>query len=349
MKTAVYDVLGPEGFGTYEVEWENGPRFTRVSRPPRGTLVPGFVDIHFHGGFGIDFMTCEANELAILFDRLAKVGYEKCLLTTVTAPLEEVKLAIAKIPEHDVVAGFHLEGPFISPVFPGAQPKRFIIDPPVIASPWDEVLDDPRLRIITLAPERPHALEFTARMMEQGAIVSIGHTNATYEEARRGFEFGASHATHTFNAMRPFHHREAGTVGYVLHQEGIMAELIYDRHHVSFEAAELLLQVKGADHVVAVSDGTCASGMPNGSQHDMWGQIATVHHGEVRLENGTLAGSAITLADAFQNLYVDFGPEVAIKLCCINPRKALKMTGPPRVWLEFDEELELVARHEVRS
>jgi N-acetylglucosamine-6-phosphate deacetylase len=343
MKAEVFDTLGPEGFGSYLVEWadDGRPLLTRVSRPPKGILTPGFVDIHIHGGFGIDFMSAKKKDLEYLCHRLAAKGYEAWLPTTVTASCEDVKRALKEMPTHDSVLGFHLEGPFISPKFSGAQPKNFIVNAPIVASPWDEILDDSRLRIVTLAPEIPGALEMTARLIDQGVIVSIGHTNATFDEARNGFEFGAAHATHTFNAMRPFHHREAGAVGYILDNPTLMAEIIYDRHHVCRQAADLLLNVKGADHVIAVSDATEASGLPHGTKLELWGQPVTVEHGQVTLADGSLAGSAITLAEAFRNLADDFGPEVAIKLCCVNPRKALGMTHPPKVWLEFDFDLEL--------
>lgn len=341
----VYDALGPEGFGSYEVEWRGGElAFHRVSRPPQGLLAPGFVDLHIHGAFGIDFMNSGPGEMEALCRRLEAEGYEGFLPTTVTADASSVRKALSKLIDHEMILGLHLEGPFISPVFPGAQPQKFIVDPPMGPSEWDDILSDPRLRLATVAPERPGALEFITRLASRGVVVSLGHTDATYEEARRGFEFGASHATHTFNAMRPFHHREAGTVGYVLKNDNVLCELIYDRHHVVREAAELLFRMKGASGVAAVSDGTMASGMPPGTRVEMWGLNAVVGRGDVRLEGGALAGSSITLYDAFRNLHDDFGPEIAIRACSLNPRRALKMGGSPRVWIEFDKKLEITGR-----
>ena len=299
--TRVFDCLGPEGFGAYEVDWiEDRPSFIRVSKAPQALLIPGFVDLHIHGGFGIDFMQAETRELEILCARLQERGYEGALFTTVTATEEAVAIALDRLPDNKFVLGFHLEGPFISQEYPGAQPPQFIARPPQSLSGWDEIFDHPKLRVITLAPELPGALELSTRLMSRGVIVSIGHTNATYDEARRGFEFGASHATHTFNAMRPFHHREAGTVGYVLQNDAMSCELIYDRHHVSKEAAGLLLKCKGPDQIIAVSDGTMAAGIPPGTRLKMWDLNCIVGRGDVRLEDGTLAGSAITLYDAFK-------------------------------------------------
>ncbi len=342
----VYDTLGPEGFGTYEIDWAKDV-WTRVSAPPKALLIPGFVDIHIHGGFGVDFMSANSADMLHLCDKLQAEGYESFLPTTVTASAEKIRQVLRNLPEHPMIAGFHLEGPFISPEFPGAQPPSAIVDIPVGPSEWDEILDDPRLKVVTLAPEKPNALDLILRLMKRGVLVSMGHTNATYDEARRGFEFGAHSATHTFNAMRPLHHREAGTVGYVLSNDEMNAELIYDRNHVSPDAARLLFKCKPKDKVIAVSDSTMASGMIAGQQMKMWGLDVVTGKQDVRLtSNGALAGSAITLLDAFRNLHEDFGPETAIRACCINPRLALGWKNPPRVFLELDKKLEIVGRHE---
>jgi N-acetylglucosamine-6-phosphate deacetylase len=343
----IVDALGPEGFGTYEVDW-TGPTFARVSKPAAYLAVPGFVDLHIHGGFGVDFMSADADDMRHLCERLQGEGYEAFLPTTITAAASDVKRALAALPESDMILGFHLEGPFISPEFPGAQPPEAIAEVPTGDSEWDEVLEDPRLRVVTLAPELPHASGLITRLMRRGVRVSMGHSNATYDEARQGFEFGASHTTHTFNAMRPLHHREAGLVGYALLNDALRTELIYDRHHVSKEAAAVLLRCKPEDGVVAVSDGTRAIGVPPGQTIDMWGHRCIVGRGQVRLaDGGALAGSAVTLLDVFRNLFEDFGPETAIRACCLNPRLAIGLSGPPRVYLLLDREFRVVERRVV--
>lgn len=244
-----------------------------------------------------------------------------------------------------MIAGFHLEGPFISADHPGAQPQDAILDP-VRLEEWDEVFEHPLLRVITLAPERPGALELITRLMKRGVIVSMGHTDATFDQARQGFEFGASHATHFFNAMRPFHHREAGIVGYALQNDAMSVELIYDRLHVSKEAAKLMVRCKPPERILAVSDSTMATGLPPGLEVEMWGGTCVTGDGQVRLKaSGALAGSAITLLDAFRNLAHDFGLELAIRACCLNPRHALGLTEAPRVYVELDDRLEIVEVH----
>lgn len=341
-----YRFLGPEGFGSYELRWEGEIIAEHGHFPADHLIVPGFVDHHFHGAYGIDFMTATRADLEFLADKLAKEGYEAFLPTTVTASADDVMRALGNLPEHPMIPGFHLEGPFISRAFPGAQPPGFIMDPPVGASEWDAVFDDARLRVITMAAEHPNALPLILRLMGRGVIVSQGHTNATYGEAKAGFEHGAGHATHLFNAMRPFHHREPGVVGYALTTAGLNVEVIYDRHHVSREAMKLVLHCKQPDEIIAVSDASAATRLPNGSELEMWGHRATVELGTVRLADGTLAGSTITLLDAFRNLAQDFGEELAIRACCLNPRRALKL-GPPRVYVEFDQGMNLVAVHQL--
>jgi N-acetylglucosamine-6-phosphate deacetylase len=340
----IFDFLGRDGFGAYEIDLESG-RTKRVRRAPSGLLIPGFVDIHIHGGFGIDFMSADVGQMETLCARLAGEGYEFFFPTTVTASPEEISRALTVIPKNPMIPGFHLEGPFISPAFPGAQPKHRIALPPEDDSEWAPIIDNPHLLVITLAPELPGALDLASKLMTRGVVVSMGHTNATFEEARRGFEFGVSQATHTFNAMRGFHHREAGAAGYVLWNDALFAELIYDRHHVCKEAAAILLKCKPADKIIAVSDGTMAGGMNAGEKITMWGLECIVGHKEVRLLDGTLAGSAITLLDAFRNLAEDFGAETAIRACSLNPRKALQLPEP-RVYLELDRNLNIVKRHE---
>ncbi len=347
----IADVLGPNGFGAYFVDWSSDtPEFEKVSLAADIILLPGFVDIHFHGAFGMDFMSATSDDLIALSDKLAACGYEGFLPTTVTASAIDVRNAINSMPDHPMILGIHLEGPFLSPEFPGAQPLQSIVDPPLIESEWDDILDHPKLRVVTLAPERPNALALIARLQKRGVIVSMGHSNATYDEARFGFEFGSTHVTHTFNAMRGFHHREAGIAGYALKNPTLNCELIYDRIHVCKESAEILLQSKGQDAVIAVSDSSAATGLPKGTSFEMWGQQVETGSKCVYLAGtDTLAGSGITLLDAFQNLSEDFGVETAIRLCSINPRRALGITSMPRVYCEFDRKLKLTGIRRIES
>lgn len=338
-----YLMYGPNGFGTYI--HEQGGILAPSSLKAEHLLIPGFVDTHFHGAFGLDFMTCDPADMVTLCGKLAEVGYEKFLPTTVTAPLEAVEKALLNLIEHPMIGGFHLEGPFISPKHPGAQPKQFILDIPDESDPWWKILNDSRMKIITMAPELNGGLGLIQKLSSQGVHVNAGHTDATFEEMELAKQAGLSGITHTYNAMRPFHHRQAGTVGYALSTHDLWCELIYDRVHVCAPAAEILFRSK-PQGVVAISDATMAAGLPAGTELQMWGLNCIVGEHDVRLRDGTLAGSTITLLDAFRNLYSDFGPETAIKSCCLNPRKVLQETNPAKVYVEIDSKLQIVDIHQ---
>lgn len=343
--TQAHFSFGRDGFGSYQ--WTSrGPIPTNEEAV--GILCPGFVDIHIHGAFGIDFMSASIEELERLSEQLSQIGYEAYLPTTVSASADAVKSALRQLPKCETVPGFHLEGPFVSPNYPGAQPKESIVSFDEVGDAWSEILNDPRLRIITLAPEQPGALDQIAQLAKRGVIVSMGHTDATYAQALAGAKSGVRHSTHTFNAMRGLHHREAGALGFALTSDEINCEVIYDRLHISREAMQILLTCKGPDHIIAVSDCTMAYGMPVGSRFEMWGTEVQVRQGSVVLEGTeTLAGSCVTLKECFQNLAADFGPELAIKVCSLNPRRALGLAGEPNLYVEFDRNLDFVQVHRV--
>lgn len=327
--------FGPQGFGTYTLSTES--ELVAAEGPPEYVVAPGLVDIHFHGAFGIDFMSASSAEIVELADKLAEEGYEKVLLTTVTASLDDILRAFEQVPEHPVIGGVHLEGPFISPKHPGAQPQGFIKDFENLDPAWNEVWDHPLLSLITLAPEIPGALPMIEELVERGVRVSMGHTDATYSQAMDALRSGASHSTHTYNAMRGLHHREPSLLGCVMTEDDVFCELIYDRIHVAPAAADVLIRTKGIERVIAVSDSTMASRLPSGQTITMWDLECVTAPGEIRLaSNGALAGSAILLSDAFRNLSQDFDFETAIMACCVNPRYAMGWDDNPDRWIRFD-------------
>ncbi len=336
-------MLGESGLSTFDFEWHAGQMFVNPTLDqPDGYLIPGLIDIHFHGAFGIDFMTASKSEMIELSNKLMDVGYEGFLPTTITSDAQSVANAINQLPDHEAILGFHLEGPFISPTFPGAQPIEHIKTYDSFSQEWSQILNHPQLRIVTLAPETAGAGKLIAAMTERGAISSMGHTAATYDEAKSAQFLGANHITHTFNAMRPLHHREVGCLGFGLTEPQVSCELIYDRVHVSKEAAQILFKCKGRDKIIGVSDSSAATGLKPGTELKMWGHDCIVHQGEVRIKHsGALAGSAVHLFDVFKNLFDDFGPELAIASCCDNPRNALKLSSEPKVWLDLDPNLQI--------
>ncbi|MGE0001559.1 MAG: N-acetylglucosamine-6-phosphate deacetylase [Fimbriimonadaceae bacterium] len=334
--------VGPSGFGAYSLEWDSGqPVLAPAASSPELLLSPGLVDVHIHGGWGIDLMEADPKATARLIGRLADCGYEAALATTVSCDAESAFRMFESVPEDSLFVGVHLEGPFLSQLHPGAQPPEAICDPSAAGPEWNKVFDHPLLRLVTLAPERPGARELASRLRGRGVTVSMGHTDATFDQAAESKD--VTHATHWPNAMRSFHHREPGASGYALMTDTISTELIYDREHVSPMAASLLLRTKPTDKLVGVSDGTMATGLAPGERITMWGLDCVVGDGTVRLAgSGALAGSAVSLFDVFKNLHDDFCAETAIRACTMNPRPIAGLVGPPGRWLLWDKRLDII-------
>jgi len=232
-------------------------------------VAPGFLDLHVHGGGGDDFMSGDAAacERAARFH--ARHGTTGLLATTMSASREALLGALRAIAAaaDPIILGAHLEGPWLSEKRRGAQPAEHLRapDPGELAA----LLGAGPLRMVSLAPELPGALDAVAAIAAAGAVPALAHTDATYEEAVAAIEAGARHAVHVFNGMRPLHHREPGVLGAVL-EAGVTCELILDGNHVHPAAARLLHRLKGADETVLITDAIAATGMPDG-EHSLGG------------------------------------------------------------------------------
>jgi N-acetylglucosamine-6-phosphate deacetylase len=303
------------------------------------TLATPFFDIHTHGGAGHDFMEATPEVFRDLGGFLARHGIGHYLPTTVTASVDKTLAALEGIareierssgsgwdPSLARPAGIHLEGPFISHAKRGVHPPALILPPDIALFDRFQQAASGHIRLITIAPEIPGALELIHHCAQLGVRVSIGHTNATSKEARAGIEAGARSATHTFNAMRPLDHREPGVLGVVLDEDALYAELICDGVHVAPELVRLWLKAKGPRHGILVTDSMAAAGMPDGDY--------TLGTFKVKVANGrafsaddlaqgkqTLAGSVLTLDRAVANLQRFTGAplDVAIRLASHNP------------------------------
>jgi len=294
-----------------------------------GNLIsPGLMDIHFHGYQGYDVMSSDPQELISLAQKITKNGVTSLLATTNTAPLPSIESALNTIrklknknTEGAEILGAHLEGPFLSPLVPGAQDPKFIVPP---SFEWLKSYTD-MVYMITIAPEVPGALSFIQQVCSKTNItVSMGHTNATYEEALLGIEAGVSHATHFFNAMTSLHHRKPGVVGAVLTSDNVKCELIADTIHVHPGLYPLLLKTKGIENLVLVTDCVPPAGLPDGKYQkgDRW--IET-KDGQIRLPDGTLSGSSLLLNQGLKNFQKHTNcsiPEV-IQMASLNPAKTI--------------------------
>lgn len=293
-------------------------------------LLPGFVDVHIHAFRGSDTMRGET-DIRRMSRELAQTGTGAFCPTTMSASPEDTEKVLADIrrvteqPERNGsrVLGAHMEAPFLSEGKAGAQMKDFFCDPD-----WDMLMrmaGDPSLvRLITMAPERNGSEDFIRKASEAGIHVSIGHTQAGSELVHEAGDWGADHITHTFNAQTPLHHREPGVPGAAMTDDRFFCEMICDGKHLHEDIIRLIIRCKGAGKAVAITDAMEAAGMPDGV-YSLGGQPVFVKDGSARLENGTLAGSVLTMHEALYNLIHIYGadPEDACAMCTSTPAQSI--------------------------
>ena len=300
--------------------------------PEEYVVVPGLIDEHVHGAAGSDAMDGTMEDLGKIANALASEGTTAFLATTMTQSPENITKALKAVkayrelsPESGAeILGVHLEGPFISKDFVGAQPIEYLAKPSVeVFKKYQDASGD-CVRIVTLAPEVEGSTELIKYLVSQNIVASIGHTNATYVDVKKAVEVGATNLTHTYNAMKPLHHREVGTVGSGFLFDELNCECICDGIHVSGPAIQLLHKNKPADKMTLITDAMRAKHMPDGVS-ELGGQVVIVKNGEARLENGTLAGSVLKMNNAVKNVmkFLNLPLEEVVKLASQNPAKNL--------------------------
>ena len=296
-------------------------------------LAPGFIDIHIHGGAGRDAMEASESALAQIERQLVKHGVTAYLPTTVTAPNEKILEALDGLGKSIATAnrnqgraaplGIHLEGPFISHEKRGVHPPQDLLPPSPQALDRFWQASAGTIRMMTIAPELPGAAETIRYARSLGVHSSLGHSNATYQEAQSGISAGADHATHTFNAMRPLDHRDPGILGAVLENDELTADIIADGIHVHPSVLKLFLRAKGADRAILITDAISATGMPDGV-YSLGGLEVQVSNGRCEYQ-GKLAGSVLTLDRAIRNVmsFAGWQLQQAVKLATLNPAQRL--------------------------
>ena len=313
------------------------PPQARLLDYPGATLAPAFLDIHIHGAAGHDVMEATPEALATIGSFLAARGTGSFLATTVTAPMDATLRSLSGLaallskpvaPGAAVPIGIHLEGPFLSHVRRGAHPPAHLLEPDIAV--FDRMFEAAggHVKLMTLAPELPGAVELAAHATARGVRISLGHSDANTAQARAGVAAGAASATHTFNAMRPLDHREPGILGIVLTTDSLFAELICDGIHNTPEMVKIWWRCKGPERAILVTDAMSATGMPDGV-YQLGGMDVNVANGRATiagLANGVLAGSLLTLDLALTNFLQFTGAslEQALRLLTANPAA---MTG----------------------
>lgn len=313
---------------------------------PDAILAPGFVDIHMHGGAGLDVMRASPAELPRLNKFLTTHGVTGYFPTTVAAPLDQTCAALEQIADAiesaqplgtngDLVQarplGIHLEGPFLSHKRRGVHPPENLVEPTLQIFERFWQASRGHVRMMTIAPELPGAIEVIAEAARRNVCVSIGHSDAVMETARAAVKAGARHATHTFNAMRPLDHREPGILGEALTSEELSADIIADGIHVAPEVVKLFLKAKGIEHAVLITDATAAAGMPDGTYR--LGPIQVEVKNGRCTSDGKLAGSVLTMDRAVRNVvqFANWSLQDAVRAATLNPTRAVGLAHHGRL------------------
>ena len=292
-------------------------------------VAPGLVDIHIHGYLGEDTSDGSVEGIRKMAEGIVKNGVTAWLPTTMTVSYDDLRHAFDAVrvlmdkknnPKGAQIMGVHAEGPFINPSKKGAQAVEYIrpADAPFLIENSDVI------RIVTIAPEMPGALDCIREVTEKTSIlVSMGHTAANYETAKAGIEAGVRHATHLFNAMTPLNHRDPGVVGASLADDRVSTELIADTFHISPDLFGLVAKVKG-DNLILITDCTRAGGLEDG-EYTLGGQPIFVKGIECRLADGTIAGSVLKLNNAIRNMrdHTSLPLEQIVRMASINAARCI--------------------------
>lgn len=331
-------VVSDEGRITYVGPMEDAPREDGLRLDMRGLIVvPGFIDVHVHGGYGVGFGSLDSLEEDL--EKYAQWVVQNGVtgfLTSIAAPDAESLVKIIRgyvnIFEKGVSGaeplGMHLEGPFLSREKKGAFNPAWLRDPVLKEARSFLEAGGGWIRQMTLAAELPGADEVASMFRKEGVVVALGHTNADYETASAALRGDFTHTTHTFNAQRGFHHREPGVFGAIMGSDEITAELIADTIHVHPGAMKALIRCIGTDRVVLITDAIMGAGLSDGTYESVEFTVY-IKDGRVTLEDGTLAGSTVLLSQCVRNVHQVLGVplSVAVKMASLNPARAMSFAS----------------------
>lgn len=293
-------------------------------------IMPGFIDVHTHGGGGYNLHTTRAEEIRDFARWAPTTGVTSFLIAVVgvpdSMPIEQLLAATDALETHENGAeplGIHLEGPYISVSRRGAHPPAWLRLPDESETETLLAVSKGHLRLITLAPELPGAEAMIRRLVEAGVTVSMGHTDATYEQAKEAIELGVTHVTHCFNAMRPLLHRAPGPLAALAEASQVQGELIADGVHVHPAAMHALVNMLGPQRTVVITDALAGAGLSDAT-FEFAGQPAHVVHGAAHLEDGTITGSVLTMDQALRNILLMTGVSLsqAAGMLAFNPARS---------------------------
>ncbi len=294
-------------------------------------IAPGFIDLHLHGALGKDILDADIESLKTIASYQARYGVTGFVGATMSTSvdslvraLEEIKAAQSLSLESEIL-GVYIEGPFINVNKKGAHSSQFVGN--LNEEETNRILDalDGLTAIFPLAPEIPRHLNLIPELKERGVIAAIGHSNATYKQANESFKAGVSHATHLFNAMRDFHHREPGVVGAILDSDSVTSEIIADGVHVHPASVRMAITQMGLDRICLVTDSVMVAGLGDGVYEIGNSQVIVEGEKAVLLESNTLAGGVLSLTKAVKNVskWCELSVPEVVKMVTLNPARIL--------------------------
>lgn len=317
-------------------------------------VVPGLVDIHFHGCMGVDFCDGTYHAMDVITKYELEHGITSIVPATMTLSKEELATIFEnagkyKSPTGSTIRGITMEGPFVSMAKKGAQNGQFIYKPDMEFYRQMQQLSGGMIRQVAVAPEEDENFAFI-RQASKECVVSVAHTTAGYDIAKEAFERGASHVTHLFNAMPSFHHRDPGVIGAAIENKNVYVELICDGVHIHPAMVRTAFSLFGADRICMISDSMMAAGMCDG-EYSLGGQKVKVTGKTATLADGTIAGSASNLYDCLKVAVKEMGIplEDAVRACTLTPAKSLHLEkvcgsiqeGKNADFVILDKELEI--------
>jgi N-acetylglucosamine-6-phosphate deacetylase len=296
------------------------------------TICPGFVDLLVHGGGGFGFADNNPDSIKNVSNYFLKHGSTTVLASLFAKPEDQLLADLKRLADfidnnpHSNIVGIHMEGPFLNKELKGAMNESYLWTPSVEG--WRKLWEASRgyIKIMTIAPELPGAIDVMRAAAVDGVVLSIGHSMANYAEIELAIDNGAAHVTHIFNAMRPFHHRNPGVILGSLLRNELKIELIADTLHVHPAVMELLMKLKGANGIVLVSDSIRAGGMHEG-EYEFADQKVFMKEKKAYLEDGTLAGSTLTLNQAIKNMIETANARItdAVRMASLNGAKVINL------------------------
>ncbi|MCZ1268293.1 MULTISPECIES: N-acetylglucosamine-6-phosphate deacetylase [Paenibacillus] len=311
-------------------------------------LVPGMIDVHIHGANGFDMMDGTEESIQEVSRQCALTGCTSFLATSVSSTMEdllEMIRSVKRVIGQEVgakIAGIHLEGPYLNPKRKGMQNEKYLRHPNIEEMKIIFQEAGSLIKMVTIAPELPGGMDLISFLKEQGVVIAIAHSDATYEEAKQAFASGASHVTHCFNGMRPIHHRDPGLIVAAFEEKHVSLQAIVDNVHLHPAIIRLIHNLKGPEGMVLITDALQAMGMGDGN-YLFGGHHVTVSGGIARLEDGTLASSTVTMNEALRYTVETGIPLIdAVQMASNTPANILGFQQKGEISSGFDADLVLL-------